>query len=123
MEPPRHSRSAPPRAGRPRGRGDTALIAALTEHQGELVCLAGYMRVLTAAFINHFRHRVMNIHPALLPSFPGLHAQRQALRHGVKFSGCTVHFADDGVDSGPIILQAAVPVKDDDSEESLAARI
>ena len=102
---------------------DKALIAALTEHQVELVCLAGYMRVLTGAFIDHFRHRVMNIHPALLPSFPGLHAQRQALRHGVKFSGCTVHFADEGVDTGPIIIQAVVPVFDDDSEETLAARI
>ncbi len=102
---------------------DKALIDALTEHQVELVCLAGYMRVLTAAFINHFRHRVMNIHPALLPSFPGLHGQRQALKHGVKFSGCTVHFADEGVDTGPIIIQAVVPVFDDDSEETLAARI
>ncbi|MGH7425716.1 MAG: phosphoribosylglycinamide formyltransferase [Candidatus Methylomirabilales bacterium] len=102
---------------------DNAVIAALTEHQVELVCLAGYMRVLTAAFVDHFRHRVMNIHPALLPSFPGLHGQRQALRHGVKFSGCTVHFADEGVDTGPIIIQAVVPVFDDDSEETLAARI
>jgi len=102
---------------------DKALIAALTEHQVELVCLAGYTRVLTPAFVDHFRHRVMNIHPALLPSFPGLHGQRQALRHGVKFSGCTVHFADEGVDTGPIIIQAVVPVFDDDSEETLAARI
>jgi len=112
----------------PKGRAnreafDTALIAALTEHQVELVCLAGYMRVLTPAFVGHFRHRVMNIHPALLPSFPGLHGQRQALKHGVKFSGCTVHFADEGVDTGPIIIQAVVPVFDDDSEETLAARI
>ena len=102
---------------------DKALIAALTEHQVELVCLAGYMRVLRPAFVDHFRHRVMNIHPALLPSFPGLHAQRQALKHGAKFSGCTVHFADEGVDTGPIIIQAVVPVFDDDSEETLAARI
>jgi len=112
----------------PKGRAsreafDTALIAALTEHQVELVCLAGYMRVLTPTFVDHFRHRVMNIHPALLPSFPGLHGQRQALKHGVKFSGCTVHFADEGVDTGPIIIQAVVPVFDDDSEETLAARI
>ena len=102
---------------------DAALIAALTAHNVELVCLAGYMRVLTSRFIGHFRHRIMNIHPALLPSFPGLHSQRQALHHGVKFSGCTVHFADEGVDTGPIIIQAVVPVFDDDTEESLAARI
>ncbi len=112
----------------PKGRAsreafDKALIAALTEHQVELVCLAGYMRVLTPTFVDHFRHRVMNIHPALLPSFPGLHGQRQALKHGMKFSGCTVHFADEGVDTGPIIIQAVVPVFDDDSEETLAARI
>jgi phosphoribosylglycinamide formyltransferase 1 len=112
-----------PKAHATRERYDAALIAALTAHQVELVCLAGYMRVLTPSFIAHFHHRVMNIHPALLPSFPGLHGQRQALTHGVKFSGCTVHFADEGVDTGPIIVQAVVPVFDDDTEESLAARI
>ncbi|MFQ5802410.1 MAG: phosphoribosylglycinamide formyltransferase [Candidatus Methylomirabilales bacterium] len=102
---------------------DEAAMSVLTEHQVELVCLAGFMRVLTCAFIRRFRHRIMNIHPALLPSFPGLHGQRQALQHGVKFSGCTVHFADEGVDTGPIIIQATVPVFDDDTEEILAARI
>lgn len=112
-----------PKAHAGREAFDKAMIPVLTQHRVELVCLAGYMRVLTPTFIDHFRHRVMNIHPALLPSFPGLHGQRQALRHGVKFSGCTVHFADEGVDSGPIIIQAIVPVFDDDSEETLAARI
>jgi phosphoribosylglycinamide formyltransferase-1 len=99
------------------------MISVLTEHKVELVCLAGYMRILTPRFINHFRHRIMNIHPALLPSFPGLHVQGKAVQHGVKFSGCTVHFADEGVDTGPIIIQAVVPVFDDDTEEALAARI
>ncbi|MFQ5656558.1 MAG: phosphoribosylglycinamide formyltransferase [Candidatus Methylomirabilales bacterium] len=102
---------------------DKAVISVLTEHQVELICLAGFMRVLSPVFIEHFRHRIMNIHPALLPSFPGLHGQRQALDHGVKFSGCTVHFADEGVDTGPIIIQAVVPVFDDDTEETLSARI
>ncbi|HLC41909.1 MAG TPA: phosphoribosylglycinamide formyltransferase [Methylomirabilota bacterium] len=102
---------------------DRALVSLLKAHQVELVCLAGFMRILSKTILDAFPGRIMNIHPSLLPSFPGLHAQRQALRHGVKVSGATVHFADDGVDSGPIILQAAVPVKDDDSEESLAARI
>jgi phosphoribosylglycinamide formyltransferase-1 len=102
---------------------DRALVTALTEHQVELVCLAGFMRILTPAFLAAFPGRVMNIHPALLPSFPGLHPQRRALEHGVKLSGATVHFVDEGVDSGPIILQAAVPVRDDDTEESLSERI
>ncbi|MFQ5990659.1 MAG: phosphoribosylglycinamide formyltransferase [Candidatus Methylomirabilales bacterium] len=102
---------------------DQAVIAVLTEHQVELVCLAGYMRVLSPGFIQHFHNRIMNIHPALLPSFPGLHVQGKALRHGVKFSGCTVHFADEGVDTGPIIIQAVVPVLDDDTDDTLAARI
>lgn len=102
---------------------DRAVLARLAEHRVELVCLAGFMRVLTPAFVAAYRSRVMNIHPALLPSFPGLHAQRQALEHGVKVSGVTVHFVDEGVDTGPIILQAAVPVLEDDTEETLSARI
>jgi len=112
-----------PKAPASREAFDEELISVLTKHQVDLVCLAGYMRVLSPRFINHFHHRIMNIHPALLPSFPGLHVQREALRHGVRFSGCTVHFADEGVDTGPIIIQAVVPVFDDDTEEALAARI
>lgn len=89
----------------------------------ELVVLAGFMRILSGAFVNKWQYKIINIHPALLPSFPGLDAQGQALRYGVKFSGCTVHFVDEGTDSGPIILQKVVPVLDDDTEETLAARI
>ncbi|MFP4661423.1 MAG: phosphoribosylglycinamide formyltransferase [Halanaerobiales bacterium] len=89
----------------------------------ELVLMAGFMRILTPHFIREFKQRVMNIHPSLLPSFSGLHPQQQALDYGVKVSGCTVHFADEGMDTGPIILQSAVPVLDDDDEDSLAARI
>jgi len=88
-----------------------------------LVCLAGFMRIMSPEFIRHFKGRVMNIHPALLPSFPGLHSQKQAVEYGVKYSGCTVHFADEGVDTGPIIIQAVVKVKDDDTEETLTKRI
>ena len=88
-----------------------------------LVCLAGFMRIMSPDFIRYFKGRVMNIHPAILPSFPGLHSQRQAVEHGVKYSGCTVHFADEGVDTGPIILQAVVKVKDWDTEETLTKRI
>jgi phosphoribosylglycinamide formyltransferase-1 len=102
---------------------DKALIAALEEHRVELVCLAGYMRILTAGFVRHFAGRLLNVHPALLPAFPGLHAQRQALEHGVRVTGATVHFVDEGVDTGPIVLQAAVPVEPEDTEERLAARI
>ena len=89
----------------------------------ELVIMAGFMRLLGPYFIREFHQRVMNIHPSLLPSFPGLRPQLQALEHGVKVSGCTVHFADEGMDTGPIILQGAVPVYDDDTEETLSARI
>jgi len=89
----------------------------------DIVVLAGFMRLLGSAFLSEFKHRVLNIHPALLPSFPGLHAQRQALAYGVKYSGCTVHFVDEGMDTGPILKQAVVPVYDDDDEESLSARI
>ncbi len=102
---------------------EEALLRALAEHAVELVCLAGFMRLLSPAFLRSFPGPVMNIHPALLPSFPGLHAVRQALAHGVKITGCTVHFVDEGTDSGPIIVQAAVPVLPDDDEPTLAARI
>lgn len=102
---------------------DQAVAAALAEHAVELVCLAGYMRLLSPAFVAAWRGRILNVHPALLPAFPGLHAQRQALEHGVKVSGATIHLVDEGVDTGPIVLQAAVPVLDDDTEATLAARI
>lgn len=88
-----------------------------------LVCLAGFMRIMSPEFIRHFKGRIMNIHPAILPSFPGLHSQRQAIEYGVKYSGCTVHFVDEGVDTGPIIMQAIVKVRDDDTEETLSKRI
>jgi len=102
---------------------DQAVLGVLAEHRVELVCLAGYMRVLSPTFVRALPGQIMNIHPALLPSFPGLHAQRQALQSGVKVSGATVHFVDEGVDTGPIICQVAVPVREDDTEETLAARI
>lgn len=102
---------------------EKAVVAALEERGVGLVCLAGYMRLLSATFVGHFAGRLLNIHPALLPAFPGLHAQRQALEHGVKVAGATVHFVDAGVDTGPIVLQAAVPVEEDDTEEALAERI
>jgi phosphoribosylglycinamide formyltransferase-1 len=99
-------------------------VAAVLEEAGvTLVCLAGYMRLLSPWFVDRFRHRILNIHPSLLPSFPGLHAQRQALRHGVKITGCTVHLVDEDLDAGPIVLQAAVPVLDGDDEDALSARI
>lgn len=102
---------------------DRTVIAELERHQVELVCLAGYMRLLSAGFIRRFPNRILNIHPSLLPAFPGLDAQHQALVHGVKISGCTVHFVDEELDAGPIVLQTAVPVRDDDSAETLSARI
>lgn len=102
---------------------DKALIGHLEQHGVDLVCLAGFMRLLTPAFVAHYRNRIMNIHPALLPAFPGLHVQRKALQYGVKFTGCTVHFVDEGTDTGPIILQAVVPVLEGDTEEMLSARI
>lgn len=102
---------------------DTQLAAALDQARVDLICLAGYMRLLSPSFIRRYPQRILNIHPSLLPAFPGLHAHRDALAHGVKVSGCTVHFVDEGLDSGPIIQQSAVPVLDDDTEESLAARI
>jgi phosphoribosylglycinamide formyltransferase-1 len=102
---------------------DQTLIAALRAHGVELVVLAGFMRILTPAFLNAFPGRVVNVHPSLLPAFPGVHGQAQAYRHGVKVTGCTVHFVEDGVDSGPIIAQIPVSVLDDDDEESLRLRI
>ncbi len=102
---------------------EAALAAALQEAKVELVVLAGFMRLLSADFVAQFPGRIMNIHPALLPSFPGLEAQRQAVDYGVRVSGCTVHFVDQGMDSGPVILQATVPVLPTDSPEELAARI
>jgi phosphoribosylglycinamide formyltransferase-1 len=113
-------------AGGYRGRReayDALLVAELKERGVDLVILAGFMRIITKTLVDAFPHRIMNIHPALLPSFPGLHVQKAAIEHGVKFSGCTVHFVDDGVDTGPIIIQAAVPVLDGDTEDTLAARI
>ncbi len=102
---------------------DEAVGFVLSEHDVELVCLAGYMRLLSSGFVKAFYGRILNVHPALLPAFPGLRAQRQALEYGVKIAGATVHFVDEGVDTGPIVLQAVVPVHDDDTEETLAARI
>ena len=102
---------------------DLELIKALKNNHVQLVVLAGFMRILTAAFLRAFPQRIINIHPALLPAFPGTHVQKQALEYGVKFSGCTVHFVDGGVDTGPIIIQSVLPVHDDDTEETLAARI
>ena len=111
------------RRGRTRVEHDREIIAALRAHEVEIVCLAGYMRLLSPDFIEAFRGRTLNIHPSLLPAFPGLDAQLQALEHGVKWTGCTVHFVDETLDGGPIIAQRAVPVHDDDTEETLAARI
>ena len=102
---------------------DRQLAAELHKNNVDLICLAGYMRLLSPWFIREFPMRILNIHPSLLPAFPGLDAQRQALEHGVKFSGCTVHFVDEGIDSGPIIQQAVVPVLEGDTVETLSARI
>jgi phosphoribosylglycinamide formyltransferase-1 len=102
---------------------DRMVVAELKKHQVDLVCLAGYMRLLSAYFVREFPLRILNIHPALLPSFPGLDAQHQAIDHGVKVSGCTVHFVDENLDSGPILVQAVVPVMNDDNSDTLSARI
>jgi len=102
---------------------DKALVELLKKYNVELVILAGFMRILSPLFIKAFPMRIMNIHPALLPSFPGLHAQKRTLEYGMKFSGCTVHFVDEGTDTGPIIIQAVVPIYDDDTEETLSKRI
>jgi len=111
------------RRGRTREEHEREIIDVLREHQVDLVCLAGYMRLLSPCFVEAFRGRILNIHPSLLPSFPGLDAQRQALEHGVKVSGCTVHFVDETLDGGPIIMQRAVPVIEGDTVETLSARI
>jgi phosphoribosylglycinamide formyltransferase-1 len=102
---------------------DRALVDELRNYNVDLICLAGYMRMLSAGFVRQFPNRILNIHPSLLPAFPGLDAQRQALEYGVKISGCTVHFVDEYLDAGPVLLQAAIPVLDDDTVESLSARI
>ena len=112
-----------PSQGLDRETYDRQLIAELRRHRVDLVCLAGYMRLLSPLMIREFPGRILNIHPSLLPSFPGLDAQRQALAHGAKISGCTVHLVDEGLDSGPILLQAAVPVIEGDTVETLSARI
>lgn len=111
------------RRGRPRTEHDCEVVAALRARHIDLICLAGYMRLLSPEFIIAYRGRILNIHPSLLPLFPGLDAQRQALAHGVESSGCTVHFVDETLDGGPIIAQRVVPVNPDDTVETLAARI
>jgi phosphoribosylglycinamide formyltransferase-1 len=112
-----------PGSGVPREVHEAKVVSALEEARAEWVCLAGYMRLLSEGFVARFPQRILNIHPALLPSFPGLEAQHQAWAYGVKVSGCTVHLVDAGCDTGPIVLQREVPVLDDDSADSLAARI
>ena len=111
------------RKGRTREEHDAEIISELKKRSVELVCLAGYMRLLSSDFVQAFPNKIVNIHPSLLPAFPGLDAQRQAIEYGVKISGCTVHFVDDELDHGAIILQKAVEVKDDDSSETLSVRI
>ena len=112
-----------PSKGTPREEHDRAVVAALREHKVDLVCLAGYMRLLSPWFVQQFPHKILNIHPSLLPAFPGLEAQEQAFAYGVKVSGCTVHFVDEELDHGAIIVQKAVTVLDNDDEHTLAARI
>jgi phosphoribosylglycinamide formyltransferase-1 len=111
------------RRGRSREEHDREIVAALQTRNIDLVCLAGYMRVLSNEFLNAFRGRILNIHPSLLPSFPGLDAQKQALEHGAKLSGCTVHFVDETLDGGPVIAQREVPVYENDTVDSLSTRI
>ena len=111
------------RKGRKREAHEEEIIGTLSARRVDLICLAGYMRLLSPCFIDAFRGRILNIHPSLLPSFPGLDAQRQALEHGVKYTGCTVHFVDETLDGGPIIAQRVVPVLDGDTVETLSARI
>jgi phosphoribosylglycinamide formyltransferase-1 len=112
-----------PSKGKNREAHDRELVAALQRHGTDLVCLAGYMRLLSPWFVRQFPHRILNIHPSLLPAFPGLEAQEQAFAYGVKVTGCTVHFVDEELDHGPIIVQKTVPVLDTDDEHSLAVRI
>jgi phosphoribosylglycinamide formyltransferase-1 len=102
---------------------DALLVKELRERNVDLICLAGFMRIITPVLVRAFPNRILNIHPSLLPAFPGLHVQKKALNHGVKFSGCTVHFVDEGMDTGPIIIQAVVPILDSDTEGSLSERI
>ncbi len=106
---------------------DKKIVSVLTKYdvtpKNGLICLAGFMRIISPQFIRKYKNRIMNIHPALLPSFPGLHAQKQALKYGAKYSGCTVHFVDEGVDTGPVIVQAVVKVNDNDTEKTLSKRI
>ncbi|HEY2972734.1 MAG TPA: phosphoribosylglycinamide formyltransferase [Pyrinomonadaceae bacterium] len=111
------------RRGRSREEHDKEIVATLKTHQVDIVCLAGYMRLLSSYFIETYRNRILNIHPSLLPAFPGLDSHRQVLEHGVEWTGCTVHFVDETLDGGPIIGQKVVPVFPDDTEEALAARI
>jgi len=117
------ARVVPWEPGRPRQEHDRAVVEVLRGHGVDTVVLAGYMRLVTGELLAAFPGRVVNIHPALLPAFPGLHVHEKVLAHGAKFSGCTVHFVDEGTDTGPIICQAVVPVRDDDTPETLAARI
>ena len=112
-----------PSKGLEREAYDKLAVAALREKNVDLVCLAGYMRLLSPYFVAAFPNRILNIHPSLLPSFPGLESQRQALEHGAKFSGCTVHFVDENLDAGPIVMQAVVPIEDADTPDTLAERI
>ena len=112
-----------PKAHRRREDYDAALLGRLKEHRVDLVLLAGYMRLVGMGLVEAYPNRIINIHPALLPAFPGLHVQKKAAEYGVRFSGCTVHFVDGGMDTGPIIIQAVVPVLQDDDEDALAARI
>jgi phosphoribosylglycinamide formyltransferase-1 len=112
-----------PSAGHKRAEHDAEMIARLHQHKVDLVCLAGYMRIISPVFVEAFPNRILNVHPSLLPAFPGLDAQGQALKYGAKVAGCTVHFVDEAVDHGVIILQKTVPVHDDDTEETLSARI
>ena len=112
-----------PSRGLEREAYDRLVVAALREKKVDVVCLAGYMRLISPYFVSSFRNRILNIHPSLLPAFPGLEAQRQALEHGAKFSGCTVHFVDENLDAGPIVLQAVVPIDDGDTEQSLSEKI
>jgi phosphoribosylglycinamide formyltransferase 1 len=112
-----------PSLGLEREAYDRLVVSALREREVDLVCLAGYMRLLSPDFVAAFPNRILNIHPSLLPAFPGLEAQRQALEHGVKFTGCTVHFVDEKLDAGPVIVQAVVPVEDRDTVESLSERV
>src|ERR1700720_4214258 len=112
-----------PSKGLEREAYDRKVVAVLNEHNVDLICLAGYMRLLSPYFVASFPNRILNIHPSLLPSFPGLESQRQALEYGVKFAGCTVHFVDENLDAGPIVLQAAIPVHDADTEATLSERI